>query len=177
MHTCPHLHMNHVTAKFCATKRAAARYFTQGLWNREIFRFAIASPDLPHVFRIDNHVHNGHDLLKCQYITRFMCTGGSNLPRMVRQVALAFHQFLQQLLLLLEQAPFTRGSLLFNYRHCPIKSWRQLQTSLIAHMLYLILSPPPPRPLPKGNISGNTRAKGTLGRLTCGRIEGTLAKL
>jgi len=50
--------MNRVTAKIRATQRAMEMYFSAGSWNREISRFAIASPDSPQIFRINKKVKN-----------------------------------------------------------------------------------------------------------------------
>jgi len=68
--------MNRVTAKIRATQRAMEMYFSAGSWNREISRFAIASPDSPQIFRINKKVKNGHDILKGQNTTGLMCSGG-----------------------------------------------------------------------------------------------------
>jgi len=72
----PRLRMNRVTVQIFATQRASEMDYTQGSWNREISRFAIASPDNLHVFMFSNHVQNGHVWLKGQNITGLICTGG-----------------------------------------------------------------------------------------------------
>ena len=53
---CSCLQMNRVTAKFRATKRAAGMECIEYSWDREICRFAVASPDKPSISRLSKHV-------------------------------------------------------------------------------------------------------------------------
>jgi len=65
-----------ITATVRATKRATEMDLIEGSWNRGISRFAVASPDRPHVFRFCKEVQRGHALLNGKNMTGLMCTSG-----------------------------------------------------------------------------------------------------
>jgi len=64
------------TPKIRATKCATGMTFTEGSWNREMSRFASATPDSPRVFSFGNHFLYGHVLFGSQNIKGLKCTGG-----------------------------------------------------------------------------------------------------
>jgi len=68
--------MNRVTAKIRATKHAAELNFVEGSWNRQFLRFAISSPDGPHVFRFSKRVPDEHVRLKGQNSRELTFTRG-----------------------------------------------------------------------------------------------------
>ena len=65
-----------VLKKICVIKCAAEIHFTQGSCDRQVFRFAIASPDSSHVFRVSKCVQNGHVWFKSPNLTELTCMRG-----------------------------------------------------------------------------------------------------
>ena len=89
IYTYPRLQTIRFTKK-CATKRATEMDFIESSWNREISRFAIASPDSPHVFRFIKRMENRHVSLKGQNFTWLMCMHGYIYICMLQDVAVCW---------------------------------------------------------------------------------------